>query len=266
MSAGRAAGDRNEGRIPAVLGDVLAHPGQRALGIDDVRRPSGGRTQAVVDGGHHPAALRKVADQRQCFLVLFAKHPRAAVNVQQHRASWHDRPGRPDDVEMIEDAVLAVGDVVDRRDAAALEVQRPRPFADGDSGAQRGRALRQNALAVVGAERVLQYAFQRRSVAPGAAVRDRHRRNSEQRECQARTPGARVERTEPDQQRTSGHTERHHRNHEFGTDQAEREPPHRHRVLARPASHAGAGADCAEGAEGQQRPAGRRTHVRSLTA
>ena len=38
VTAGRAAGDDDVVGVAAVLGDVLAHPGERALAVDEMRR------------------------------------------------------------------------------------------------------------------------------------------------------------------------------------------------------------------------------------
>src|SRR5439155_15490402 len=61
VSARRAAGDRDELRVTAVVGDVLLDPGQRALDVDDVVGPGVSGTDAVVDRHAHPAAVGEMA-------------------------------------------------------------------------------------------------------------------------------------------------------------------------------------------------------------
>ena len=85
VAAGRAAGDADEVGVAAVLGDVLAHPGERALAVDEVLGPGGPRAQPVVDRDAHPALGGEVQHERQALLALVADDPGAAVDLEQHR-------------------------------------------------------------------------------------------------------------------------------------------------------------------------------------
>ena len=109
VAARRAAGDRDERRVAAVLGDVLLDPRDRALHVDDVRRPPRLRREAVVDRDAHPAAFGEVRHQRVRLARLAARHPRAAGDL--HATPVPRRPcqvGARPHVEQVSLAVLAV--------------------------------------------------------------------------------------------------------------------------------------------------------------
>jgi hypothetical protein len=240
-------------------------PGQRALHVDDVGRPLGGRAQAVVDGGHHPPALREVADQRQRLPAFLADHPGTAVDVQQHRAPRHDRAGGAHDVELVEVAMLAIGDVGEGGDALALEVQRARPLAHRDARSQQRGALGQDALPVISAQGLLQRTLQRRPVAPGAAVRQRHRQRRHKRERRAELTRPRRQATQRTQQGAADDRDRHQRHGQFCAHQAEGEPVHGHRVLGLPAPCAGHTQDGPQQAPRQPEPGRHAAHGSSAS-
>ena len=109
MAARRTAGDRNEIRVAAVLGDVLLDPGQRPLDVDDVVRPGVSRADAVVDRHAYPAAVGHVAQQRIGLRPPHADRPRAAGHLQQHgRLSVTGQVGAAPDVGEVDPAVRAV--------------------------------------------------------------------------------------------------------------------------------------------------------------
>ena len=86
MAAGRAAGDADEVRVGAVLGGVLAHPGDRPLDVDHVLGKGRPRAQPVVDVEADPAAGGEVVEQRDALLDAAADDPAAAVDLDDRRA------------------------------------------------------------------------------------------------------------------------------------------------------------------------------------
>ena len=68
VAAGRPAGDHDARRIAAVLGDVLADPGERALRVDQVLGPLDPRAQLVVRRDADPArrAASRFMSGRPC--------------------------------------------------------------------------------------------------------------------------------------------------------------------------------------------------------
>ena len=124
MPAGRAAGDDDEVGIAPVLGDVLLHPGDRPLDVDDLVGPGAARGEAVVERDAHPAALGEVPHERGALLLLAARHPRPAVHLDEHRrAGVVGEVGPAPDVEVVPPPELAVGDVAGRGVAAAQRGQ-----------------------------------------------------------------------------------------------------------------------------------------------
>ena len=112
MATRRAAGDREVRRVPAVLLDVLADPGDRPLHVDDVRRPGVARREPVVEGHADPPLRGQVVHERDALGVLGAEGPPAAVHLQQHRRSAHGPLRGRVDVQQAAPAVLGcVGDV-----------------------------------------------------------------------------------------------------------------------------------------------------------
>ena len=123
VAAGGAAGDADQVRVAAVLGDVLAHPGERALAVDQVLGPRRLRAQAVVDRDAHPTLGGEVQHEREALLALVADDPGAAVDLEQHRREPRLPCGgvaRPVDVEHVPLAVRAVLEVLDALDAAVV--------------------------------------------------------------------------------------------------------------------------------------------------
>ena len=112
VAARRAAGDRDEVGIAAVVGDILAHPRQRALDVDDVRRPRFARALAVVDRDADPAEFGHPAHQRIALRSPTVDGPRTARDLQQHRrpVANLDVPMAPD-VQQVVAGVRAVRDV-----------------------------------------------------------------------------------------------------------------------------------------------------------
>ena len=145
MSPRGPAGDGQELGVPAVVGDVGPSPGDGALDVDDVLGPRRSRAQAVVDRDAHPATIGQVAHERMGLPLLLADHPRAAVDLEQHRgAGVVGQVGPLPDVEAVPRAGIAVDHVppVGRGvpGAAGERRQQQRPARHGGGG-RRGERL-----------------------------------------------------------------------------------------------------------------------------
>jgi hypothetical protein len=79
---------------------VLAHVGDRALDVDDLRRPGRPGTEAVVDVEAHPAVGGQVREKRDALLVPRADHPAAAVHLNDRRPRPPRRLLRQVDIEL----------------------------------------------------------------------------------------------------------------------------------------------------------------------
>ena len=125
VTARGAAGDDHVVGVAAVLGDVGAHPRQRALAVEDLRGPGGTGGEAVVRGDAHPAARRELVHERQALLVLVADHPRAAVDLQQDGCA-RSRVGVLVHVEPVpaSGVFVEVADAADALHAPPLERER----------------------------------------------------------------------------------------------------------------------------------------------
>ena len=84
VAAGGAARDHDGAGVSAVLHDVLAHPAQRALHVDEVVRKGHPRAESVVRRDADPSVGRKVMHEGTPLLALVADHPTAAVDLQQN--------------------------------------------------------------------------------------------------------------------------------------------------------------------------------------
>ena len=127
VPAGRAPADRDEGRVAAVVGDVLLDPRHRTLGVDDVVGPRRLGAQAVIDGDAHPAAGHQLEHHGLSLFALVADDPRSPVYVHHHRSGrsvWWPQ-FRAVHVEAV--PALPVAGVVDVVD----DVDRPRLERDG---------------------------------------------------------------------------------------------------------------------------------------
>ena len=141
---------------PPWLGDVLLHPGDRPLHVDDVVGPCRSWAQPVVDADAHPALLGEMGHHRTALLLLLTGHPRATVDVDEDGCVRVERKVFPaEDVESVAAAELAVGQVAPgRRDEPLRMTQRrPRDLAPGQPS-EGIRVLL--ALPVVGTQLVLQ--------------------------------------------------------------------------------------------------------------
>ena len=87
-------------RVGAVLGAVLAHPGDRPLDVDQVVGEGRARAEPVVDVEADPAVVGEVVEQRDALLVAGAGDPAAAVDLDDRRSRLvRRRAGRHVDVE-----------------------------------------------------------------------------------------------------------------------------------------------------------------------
>src|ERR1039458_10145154 len=127
MAPGRASRHEHETGIASVLGDVLLHPRERQLAVEDMARPPRLRAQGVIGGHAHKAPLGEMLEHRDALLALVAHHPRTAVEVQENRRC--DRPFKSRlaiDVEaMGVDRVVGVSDVAEPFDASWPDRHRP---------------------------------------------------------------------------------------------------------------------------------------------
>ena len=156
MTARRAAADRDEVGVAAVIGDVLLDPGEGLLHVDDVCRPLVFRADAVADGYADPAAVGKGAHQRVGLRPTVAEHPPTAGNLQQHRGFAVERQvGAAPDVGQ----VGAVRTVLD----GLLVVLAARQHGARDTGQARDARIGR----VARTDHVAQWLFERR---PGTAA------------------------------------------------------------------------------------------------
>ena len=122
VPAGRAAGHEDDVRIGAVLGPVLAHPGEHLLHIDE--RIGELRAQPVVRADADPSAAREPVEERPRLAALVADAERPAVQVDERRPGARVRP-RPIHVEQVRAPRVAVGDVRDSLDSRVRHRERP---------------------------------------------------------------------------------------------------------------------------------------------
>src|SRR6516165_2943184 len=112
MSARGAAGDRDEIGVATIVGDVLAHPGDRSLHVDEVSRKCAARALAVVDRDADPAELHHAAHQGVGLRTLPVEGPRAAGDLYQHRRMTAGRQVMTTpDVEQVLRTTRTIGDV-----------------------------------------------------------------------------------------------------------------------------------------------------------
>jgi hypothetical protein len=102
-----------------------------------------GRRKRVVDRDAHPAPAGQVAHQRPALLLLVADHPRAAVDLQEHRCAGN-RFQRPVHVQEEPLAARGVGDVAVDPDVRRAHPERQRQLAPRQAqvgAAQLGRVV-----------------------------------------------------------------------------------------------------------------------------
>ncbi len=157
VPAGGTPGDGEVARVAAVLSDVLAHPGDRLLHVDDVSGEGVARREPVVDGDADPALGGEVLHEGEALLVLLADGPPAAVHLEQHRGA-RGSSGRTVDVEKAPLAVVVVGDVALDHDPGAGIAEGVDQRAPRRGQLRRGRTGVESVL-VVGAEGAAQGAL-----------------------------------------------------------------------------------------------------------
>ena len=112
VPAGGATRDRDEVRVAAVVGNVLADPGQGAFDVDDVCRPHLAGALAVIDGHADPAQFGHPAHQRIRLRPFTVDNPRSARDLEQHRRpATRLHGGMTPDVKQVVTAVWAIGDI-----------------------------------------------------------------------------------------------------------------------------------------------------------
>ncbi len=191
MRAGGAPADRDEARVAAVLADVGVHPAQRGPDVVDHRGPPRVRAEPVVDADADPAVPDEVAHQRVGVVLLAARRPGPAVDLDEDRGAGVGREVRvAPDVEEVLAAVRAVGDVPRPRGA---EPARRREGAREARGAQRrvtapaGRRLGDGGVRTEGRREGL---GQDPVGGPGAAVQRHHGADGRGGESQPHPAGA----------------------------------------------------------------------------
>ena len=190
VAAGRAAGDDDEARVAAVLGDVRLGPRQRPLDVDDVVGPGRPRRQPVVGGDAHPAPLGEVGHQRLGLAFLACPSSRRRRGPGTARAPGRRPAGRRASTRRAGCACRSRRTDVARRPVPLPHLHVGRHQLPAGQRHLRRRAERLvDAAAVVGSQRV----DQRRSRTPppggpcGARRRDRRptRRGRRARPCPA---------------------------------------------------------------------------------
>jgi hypothetical protein len=196
VASGGASTDDDAVGVAAVLRDVLLHPRQRALAVDEMIGPRGARREAVVDGDTDPAVLRELVHERQPLLLLRSDHPRATVDLEQDRRGGRplagDRSSRAVDVEtMTAVVVVVVREVADPLDTGTSRVR--------EEHSRPGHCVR--AVVVATGERLVERGVDHRA----GSQRDGHdRRQADPRPAREHEPGdarPRAERTGRDEPR-----------------------------------------------------------------
>ena len=120
---GASCHDQQRG-VGTVLARVLAHPGDRPLGIDLRCRKAAGPPEPIVRADAHPALTCEPVEQSSGLATL-AAHPEVpAVEVDQHRRAGGTRPVAIQ-IESITPPGRAIADVRDPLHVAGSERQRP---------------------------------------------------------------------------------------------------------------------------------------------
>jgi len=130
VTTGGSAGDHDAGRVAAVLGDVGADPGQRALAVDQVLRVPHRRAELVVVRDAHPAGSGEPVHEQPALGALPAADPRSAVDLEQHRGGAHLMSGAVDVEEVAAAGARGVPHLVDPDDGPVTEPERAQPVRD----------------------------------------------------------------------------------------------------------------------------------------